>query len=261
MEDLSHYNPEGSTLRRAQLRMLDILLEVDRICKKHDIPYWIESGTLLGAVRHGGFIPWDDDLDIATTMEGYEKMKEFLPKELPEKFVLQNTETDKNVFVTFAKVRDKHSFLYEPIWHKTKEQGIYIDIFPFEPMFSIRYKRFIEYIFGNSYMRYHRRYDTKWKYVTGCVLIPFATLFMKISRLLFRLGPQKYLYTCCGTPFYWQTDTESLFPLQPILFEGHWVMGPKDPHAYLTSYYGDYMQLPPEEKRGGQHASKIEFYD
>lgn len=261
MEDLSHYNPEGSTLRRAQLRMLDILLEVDKICKKHDIPYWLEGGTLLGAVRHGGFIPWDDDLDISTTLEGYEKMKKFFPQELPDRYLLQTQETDEYVFVSFAKVRDRHSLLYEELWHKVKEQGIFIDIFPSEPMFSLKYKKCLEYIYYNAYSRSHHRYDSKWKYISGRILLPFATLFMKTSRFLFRFGQQRYLYTACGTPFYREMDSQDLFPLKPIKFEGHWVMGPKDVNAYLTKIFGDYMQLPPEDKRGSQHASKIEFYD
>lgn len=261
MEDLSIYNPDGSTLRRAQLRMLDILLEVDKICKRHNIPYWIDSGTLLGAVRHGGFIPWDDDLDIATTMEGYRKMKEFLPKELPEYYMLQDTDVDKNVFVSFAKVRDKRSYLYEAIWHKVKEQGIYMDIFIFEPMISQGYKRLMEYVYGNVFMWYHNRYDQKWKHVVGCMLIPFATIFMWASRILFKLGPKRYNYTICGTPYCRKMDTKDFYPLKPILFEGHWVMGPSNPHNYLVTCYGDYMQLPPEEKRGSQHASKIVFYD
>jgi hypothetical protein len=63
------YNPEGSLLRRQQTRMLEILLEVDRICQKHDIRYWLSSGTLIGALRHDGFIPWDDDLDIEMMRE------------------------------------------------------------------------------------------------------------------------------------------------------------------------------------------------
>ena len=65
MEDYSVYNGEGTVLRKAQMHMVDILVEIDRICRKHDIPYWIDFGTLLGAVRHKGFIPWDDDLDIS----------------------------------------------------------------------------------------------------------------------------------------------------------------------------------------------------
>ena len=71
MEDLSRYNPEGSTLRRAQLRMLEILKVVDAICAKHGIQYTLDGGTLLGAVRHGGFIPWDDDIDIGIPREDF----------------------------------------------------------------------------------------------------------------------------------------------------------------------------------------------
>ena len=71
MEDLRKYNPEGSTLRKAQMRMTDILLIVDKICEKHNIPYFLDGGYLIGAVRHGGFIPWDDDLDIAVMREDF----------------------------------------------------------------------------------------------------------------------------------------------------------------------------------------------
>ena len=78
------FNPEGSMLRRQQMRMLEILLEVDRICKKHDIPYWLSSGTLIGAMRHDGFIPWDDDLDIEMLRSDYLRLMEVLPKELPD---------------------------------------------------------------------------------------------------------------------------------------------------------------------------------
>ena len=69
----SQYNPDDSPLRTLQLQMLDILIEFDRICKKHNIRYWLDAGTLLGAVRHGGFIPWDDDLDFFMTPDNYEK--------------------------------------------------------------------------------------------------------------------------------------------------------------------------------------------
>ena len=78
------YNPDGSLLRRQQLRMLDILVEVDRICKKHHIEYWLSSGTLIGALRHNGFIPWDDDLDIEMMRKDYLRLLEVLPKELPD---------------------------------------------------------------------------------------------------------------------------------------------------------------------------------
>ena len=128
------FNPEGSLLRRQQMRMLEILLEVDKICKRHDIKYWLSSGTLIGAMRHQGFIPWDDDLDIEMMRSDYLRLMKVLPSELPDWLALQNNDTDPNYFYFYAKVRDKRSRMleqngYDRIW---KEQGIYIDIFPME---------------------------------------------------------------------------------------------------------------------------------
>ncbi|MBR6455697.1 MAG: LicD family protein, partial [Prevotella sp.] len=120
------FNPDGSLLRRHQLRMLEILLEVDRICKKHQIQYWLSSGTLIGAVRHKGFIPWDDDIDIEMLWPDYKRLMKVLPEELPETMALQTTETDKNYFFFYAKVRDRRSYLeesnrYDRVW---KERGV-----------------------------------------------------------------------------------------------------------------------------------------
>lgn len=75
------YNPEGSTLRKAQLRMLDMVLYIDKICKENNLQYHIESGNLLGAVRHNGFIPWDDDFDIALYRRDYKKLIKILKKQ------------------------------------------------------------------------------------------------------------------------------------------------------------------------------------
>ena len=86
-EDFSQYNGDGTNLRQAQLRMLEIVKAVDEVCRRHDIHYWIDAGTLLGAVRHKGFIPWDDDVDIAVMREEYGKLRDCLMKELPVDFV------------------------------------------------------------------------------------------------------------------------------------------------------------------------------
>ena len=128
------FNPDGSQLRKHQLRMLEILVVIDKICRKHQIPYWLSSGTLIGAVRHNGFIPWDDDLDIEMMRNDYLHLLEVLTKELPDWLALQTDETDPNYFFFYAKVRDRRSLLnegnnYDRMW---KEKGIYIDIFPME---------------------------------------------------------------------------------------------------------------------------------
>ena len=79
----ARFNPEGSLLRRQQLVMLDMVNELDRICRKYDIPYFLYGGTLLGAIRHNGFIPWDDDLDVGLMRKDYQRLMKVLPDELP----------------------------------------------------------------------------------------------------------------------------------------------------------------------------------
>src|SRR3954468_16666800 len=105
VDDLSIYNPEGSELRRAQLKMLEILDIFDKICRKHNIKYWLACGTLLGARRHGGFIPWDDDLDVVVLQSDYNKIISVLKAELPENLKLQSRETDEKYWWYFPKIR------------------------------------------------------------------------------------------------------------------------------------------------------------
>ena len=91
------FNPDGSDLRKVQLRLLDMLLYIDRICKENCIDYWLSSGTLIGAVRHGGFIPWDDDIDIAMLREDYEHFRAVFNDSFDTtKFFLQNIFTDND---------------------------------------------------------------------------------------------------------------------------------------------------------------------
>ncbi|MBA2563506.1 MAG: LicD family protein, partial [Chitinophagaceae bacterium] len=144
MEDLSHYNPEGSVLRRAQMRMLEILDVFDSICKKHNINYWLVCGTLLGARRHGGFIPWDDDLDVYILQSDYKKLLSILKEELPENFKLQARGTDKYYWYYYPRIRDTKSRIHNKVRGSRDNfeyQGIFIDIFLIEPVPSIQFKR------------------------------------------------------------------------------------------------------------------------
>lgn len=97
------YNPEGSNLRKGQLIMLDMLQFIDAVCKKHNIEYRIDAGNVLGAVRHGGFIPWDDDMDIALTRKEYFKLIKALKKEKHERYVVQSHKSDANFFLYYMK--------------------------------------------------------------------------------------------------------------------------------------------------------------
>ena len=260
------FNPEGSLLRRQQMRMLEILLEVDKICKKHDISYWLSSGTLIGALRHDGFIPWDDDLDIEMMRKDYLRLMEVLPKELPDWLVLQNSDTDPNYFYFYAKVRDKRSKMleqnsYDRMW---QEQGIYIDIFPME-QHPVWLHKLTEKTVGHMYkiwrtstdvhkaIRQVRRiYDFNDK-----VLFPCLRTLLQLTSSLF---PQKTITSGMGIPFHNPRYAEEIFSLTTHNFEGRQLPVPGNADAHLRHIYGDYMQLPDLNKLA-PHVGKLEFYE
>ena len=113
MENVNKYNAIGTDLRKMQLKMLEMLEFLDYICQKYSIPYWLGAGTLLGAVRHGGFIPWDDDLDIEMQKHDYKKLLKVLKTEMSDKYILQVHQSDRNYIFPIAKFRDKNSHISE----------------------------------------------------------------------------------------------------------------------------------------------------
>lgn len=136
MEKYQEYLKENirQNLRACQLRQLEILKEIDRICQKHHIEYWLDGGSLLGAVRHQGFIPWDDDIDIAMSVEDERRFEEVAPKELPPHLFLQSPMTDPGSNEPIVKIRDLNSLYIEPgdSFALPYAKGIFVDIFPME---------------------------------------------------------------------------------------------------------------------------------
>ena len=128
---LSQYVSEN--LRPCQLKQLDILKELASICDKYEIEYWLDGGTLLGAVRHGGFIPWDDDIDIGMPLKGLKKFIEIAPNELSKNLFLQTPETDPSNKEPIIKIRDLNSLYIEAgdTFSAPYQKGLYVDIFPF----------------------------------------------------------------------------------------------------------------------------------
>jgi len=263
MEDLSHYNPEGSVLRKAQMRMLDILIEFDRICNKHNIPYWIEGGTLLGARRHGGFIPWDDDLDVQVFQKDFKRLQKVLQMELPGHYKLQTKQTDKKYIFNSAKIRDTKSFLKEDQndMHNFKYNGIFIDLFPIEPVVSMECKRYADEIKKRFEYRAGSKHLLAKILNTSCLLLtPLFYAHTYFVRLIGRMFNIKTYAYSPGIYFYHKHRIENLLPLSKISFEGKMFNCPHNVDAYLTEYYGDFMKIPPPEKRA-VHASEITFYD
>lgn len=245
-------------LRRCQLKELDILREIDAICRRHDIPYWLDGGTLLGAVRHGGFIPWDDDVDIAMPLADIDRFCRVAAIELPEGFFLQTRATDADVVAPVVKVRDRASLLMEPgdDFARSYAKGLYVDIFPMRPYPNVS-RSFVRRV-ARGYCRANAVLHTAHYYS----LRSFAEFFyFGAKRALCRMAweaacvarpTDKYISNTLDNNGYGiMHRTDSVFPLSTIAFEGIAFSAPANPDAYLHDLYGDYHTLPPEEKRHG----------
>lgn len=257
------FNPEGSLLRRQQERMTEMLLVFDDICRRNNISYWLCSGTLLGCIRHGGYIPWDDDLDVEVMRDDYERLMRILPQELPEKYKLQNHNTDPGYFFCFAKLRDTHSLLEETNRYDRvfKYRGIFIDIFPYEhiapPLHWLSCRTF-----GRVYkaMNNPKLTDEQaMKRVNRIYNINHRAIF-PLLRLLSKLWPSKMLRYSPGIPYPNATYHNEIFPLKRAKFEGYDMPIPHDTDSYLKRKFGDYMQLPNLDNIH-PHSDHLEIYD
>lgn len=253
MEDLSKYNAEGTTLRKTQLRILDILVEIDKVCRKHNIKYWLDWGTLLGAVRHGGFIPWDDDIDISMLTEDYNRFKEIAVKELPDNLFLQTKETDPSYRTPLCKVRDRNSFFITKHDDFTRDyqKGLYVDVFEVVPYPNVNKKllKFIMHWLKKTDFFFYTKNDITLKNHIASITFPIIKFGMNVIWGILNLGKKGRLglekHFSPGISY----SKEMVFPLKDIEFEGKTFLGPADPDKCLTEAYGDYMQLPPKEKR------------
>lgn len=257
-------------LRPAQLKMLDILQAIDKICFKHDIKYFLACGTLLGAVRHKGFIPWDDDCDIAMMRSDYEKFMQVAPGELPDHLFLQTHELDSNYPKKICKIRNKNTKLVEcdETEHEKYCQGIFVDIFIYD-----YYPEWGRYVNKMLEIGPHLRMKRK-AYSKGSLMRAVVGLLTSIPYVLH--VALRALYLSIGKTFRKNQkmpligseiilSEEKLFPKEVIfplkrerIFEGQEFYLPHDPDGYLKIYYGNYMQVPPPEKRE-IHAKKIEI--
>jgi len=241
-------------VKQAQQIMLEILIEVDRICKKYNIDYWLDHGTLLGAVRHKGFIPWDDDLDITMLREDYEKFLQVASKEFNSKYFLQTQESDKFYKNFFTKIRYENSLYIEKEENNRKikyHQGIFIDIFPVNCIRKNKLKLFIYKSLVSFSKLFHNRFFKNiliTKFFVKLINTFHCTDFNKCNFLV--SGGENMHYVI-------HIPKNYVFPLKHIQFEGYDFPVPNKYDLYLKSIFGDnYMQLPPKNKRKS-HAVKI----
>ena len=243
-------------LRELQLALLDILVAIDDVCRRHAIPYWLDSGTLLGAVRHGGFIPWDDDIDICMPREALPRFIEAALRELPPHLFVQTPDTEPEVRLPFYKVRNLNSFIVEAgdDFSLDYAKGLFVDIFPMEPWPTLPYrlsKRLARgYCVAGAVLHTRHRYSLR-AAVEGPYFLIKRALFGAIWRTAgLVMGKKKYYANIPAHSGNGNRHLRStIFPLGTITFEGRTFSAPADVDTYLRDLFGEYMTLPPVEQR------------
>ena len=261
----AQYTPDGSDLRRAQLRMLEMLKFIKNVCENNGITYWIDGGTLLGAARHDGFIPWDDDTDICMPREDYLRFKQYMLNDNKnEDFVLQCHQTDPNYYGTWGVLRDLRSKYVKKSarLNNYKYQGLQVDIFPIDSKSSnIFYWKLCRWVFAYLiHAPLHEGRLTKYlRFNVGPAFIFLTKVMIPLCRLFTRSGSYVYSHQY-GTFWHYKWGKDMLFPNRVIMFEGVSFPAPCDVDSYLTSIYGNWRKVPNLKDRFN-HKAKFSFID
>lgn len=245
------YNPDGSTLRRDQLELLKMLNKVAAICKENNIEWWLSSGTLLGAARHQGFIPWDDDMDIVMMRKDYRRLKKILRNLDDKECVLHDMCSDVEYVNIFPKYRKREGRIETASRRNNyyKWAGIGFDIFTIEKTNFFASKA-AGFIYNNiqhltSYIRWGWLRKPLIRFIEA---LCFVFIF-PILRLIGLINPRGEYHYTLGIG--WAKSTfyiKDIMPLTTTKFEGVEMPVPKDMDAYLTNVYGDWRRLPNEDQ-------------
>lgn len=265
---------EGELLRKLQMTELEMVTEVDRICRKHNIQYSLDGGTLLGAIRHNGFIPWDDDADIIMLREEYEKFYEACKKELDaERFFLQDYRTDEHYLWGYAKMRRNNTtFLREGQEHVKCHTGVCIDIFYCDNVPDNLLLRKLHFFYcycirKGQYSTVGRKVEKSlflraWYFLVS--RIPRNFWFRQLEFLADKTNRKKTMlvrHVTYPMPKSCRYGIPQKFFEEHIEkdFEGHLFKVFKQYDEYLKMLYGDYMVLPSPANRQVHPASKVEL--
>lgn len=260
-------------IRRLQRVEQEILDEIVRVCDEFNLKYYLIGGTLLGAVRHKGFIPWDDDLDIAMPRADYDRFCELCGSELDRKYELHSIATDRTYWLPFAKIRKKNTIFEEKnIEGLNAPMGIYVDIFPLDNakcVDCLEQRIRTKIIKGISAVIYVKRElpvkpSLKARVLASCIPMSIATLTKFQIRLMTKHNSAECdYYINFGSNYHTvkQTMLKTVFdPACQLEFEGKMYNALADYQYFLKRIYGeDYMQLPPMEKRVTHRPVRVIF--
>lgn len=242
-------------IRPLQLRILNILLALHKVCQEHQLRYYLWAGTMLGAVRHKGFIPWDDDLDIAMPRRDYDLLMDHAAEWMPKPYEVVSFETDpKRYPLPFAKLQDGSTTLIERM-HLSYLGGIYLDIFPLDGMPKSRlaqrwhfmryqwYKKMLYYVHRDPYRHGHG--PSCWVPLLSRKLYTMQEIQQKMRQLQRQWDfDQADLIVDHDDGLHGVMPKQLLGTPTPVEFEGEMVLGVEHPHEYLTQKYGEYMVIP-----------------
>lgn len=257
-------------IKRCQKKSVEMMAVIVEIFEKHKIDYILAHGTLLGLIRHNGFIPWDDDCDLFVFDWDYARAIELLRRELPDDMIVHNRRTDPIYWPKWTKIRDKYSDTYESLWaidRKFRFHGICVDILKVTVMDKEEYldKQKISAIKKRIKKRGRKKKQL------SAIRNPYRYARNELgtiidNRTLHKLetkGKESGEKICVGnkdTIIECSFDLNDVFPVQRRVFEGVEVAVPKNPDGVLTAMYGDYMKMPKLEDRK-PHFDKVIFYD
>ena len=252
-------------LKKIQIGILDY---IDNFCRKNNINYWIDTGTLLGAVRHKGYIPWDDDIDIGMLRDDYEKFIKLFNKDNKTQYKFHCYEIDKNWYFPYGKVLDENTIMYEPDEETGIKTAVFVDVFIYdniindEKIIKKMYKKRDLYTkLSNLQNNKHFVSLNKQKY--NFIRYPFY--------LLMQLFPKRYFVkkNIKNSKKYINSNTNYVGNLTSVTkmicskdvfksfvdleFEGKKYKAPIGYEEWLKAFYGDYMKLPPKEKQVSHH--------